>query len=180
MHRELPRILSPNLGCPLILAPEELPGGLLPTGGAVITPGFGLRARYVVHCAGPIYDREGLDALAQPNTLPFWLTGICVGRDVAIGLGSLVIIALRGKRTFKPVLVGKASTICQVFLLYFVLYLNAAGRTPQSLGWIYVLTALLAVAGIVYAGFLTTYLAKLTNPNPAIQGRSFTADKRAL
>ncbi|MGZ3456859.1 MAG: macro domain-containing protein, partial [Polyangiales bacterium] len=26
--------------------------------GAVITPGFRLKAKYVVHCVGPIYDRE--------------------------------------------------------------------------------------------------------------------------
>lgn len=93
-------------------------------------------------------------SLAQPNTLPFWLTGICVGRDVVIALGSLIIIALRGKRTFKPVLVGKASTICQVFVLYFVLYLNAVGRAPQSLVWIYVLTALLAGASFVQYAFV--------------------------
>src|SRR5512138_1592991 len=95
-----------------------------------------------------------IPSLAQPNTLPFWLTGICVGRDVAIALGSLIIIALRGKRTFKPVLVGKASTICQVFVLYFVLYLNAVGRAPQSLGWVYVLTALLAAASFVQYAFI--------------------------
>jgi len=90
-----------------------------------------------------------IPGLAQPNTLPFWLTAVCVGRDVAIGLGSLVIIALRGKRTFKPVLVGKASTVCQVFMLYDVLYLNALGRTPPSLKWLYALTAVLAIASFV-------------------------------
>jgi cardiolipin synthase len=90
-----------------------------------------------------------IPSLAEPNTLPFWLTVVCVGRDAAIGLGSLVIIALRGKRTFKPVLVGKASTVCQVFLLYDVLYLNAMGRTPSSLIWLYALTALLAIASFV-------------------------------
>lgn len=36
-----------------------LPGGLLETGGAVLTPGFDLTAAYVIHCVGPIYDREG-------------------------------------------------------------------------------------------------------------------------
>src|SRR5690242_3682537 len=36
-----------------------LPGGLLRTGGAVITSGFRLPARHVIHCVGPIYDREG-------------------------------------------------------------------------------------------------------------------------
>jgi cardiolipin synthase len=86
-----------------------------------------------------------IPSLAQPNTLPFWLTAVCVGRDVAIGLGSLVIIVLRGKRSFPPTLAGKASTICQVFMLYDVLYLNAMGRTPSSLIWLYALTALLAI-----------------------------------
>lgn len=36
-----------------------LPGGRLPTGGAVLTPGFELQAKYIIHCAGPIYAREG-------------------------------------------------------------------------------------------------------------------------
>ena len=94
-----------------------------------------------------------IPALAQPNALPLWLTGLCVGRDVAIGLGSLIIVALRGKRTFKPALVGKASTICQVFMLYDLLYLNAMGRSPQSLRWLYLLTALLAAASFVQYAF---------------------------
>lgn len=34
---------------------KTLPGGLLQTGGAVLTPGFELPARYVIHCVGPIY-----------------------------------------------------------------------------------------------------------------------------
>lgn len=94
-----------------------------------------------------------LPALAVPNALPLWLTALCVGRDVAISLGALVIVALRGKRTFPPSLAGKASTICEVFLIYFVLYLNASGRSPQSLAWVYVLTALLAAGSFVQYGF---------------------------
>lgn len=94
-----------------------------------------------------------LPGLAATNTLPLWLTALCVGRDVVITLGALVIIALRGKRSFPPTLSGKASTICQVFLIYFVLYLNAAGKSPQSLAWLYVLTALLAAVSLVQYGF---------------------------
>lgn len=94
-----------------------------------------------------------LPGLAATNTLPLWLTALCVGRDVVITLGTLAIIALRGKRSFPPTLSGKASTICQVFLIYFVLYLNAAGKSPQSLAWLYVLTALLAAVSLVQYGF---------------------------
>jgi len=94
-----------------------------------------------------------LPALGQPNTLPLWLTGICIGRDVAIALTALALIALRGKQTFKPVLAGKASTICQVLVLYFVLYSNAVGRSPQALAWLYVLTALLTCVSWIQYGF---------------------------
>ena len=95
-----------------------------------------------------------IPAIAQPNTLPLWLTGLCIGRDAAIAMGALTIIALRGKRAFRPVLAGKASTICQVFLMYFVLYLNAAGASPRYLGWFYVLTALLTAVSWVQYGFI--------------------------
>lgn len=91
--------------------------------------------------------------VAAPNALPLWLTVLCVGRDVALALGALIIVALRGKRTFPPLLAGKASTVCQIVLIYFVLYLNAAGKSPQSLGWLYVLTALLTAASWVQYGF---------------------------
>lgn len=45
---------------------KELPGGTLSTGRAVLTPGFELQAEYVIHCVGPIYDRE---AEAAPELL---------------------------------------------------------------------------------------------------------------
>ncbi|MEZ4226647.1 MAG: O-acetyl-ADP-ribose deacetylase [Polyangiaceae bacterium] len=38
---------------------RTLPGGALETGRAVLTEGFGLTARWVIHCVGPIYTREG-------------------------------------------------------------------------------------------------------------------------
>jgi cardiolipin synthase len=94
-----------------------------------------------------------LPNVAAPNALPLWLTVLCIGRDVALALGALIIVALRGKRTFPPLLAGKANTVCQVFLIYFVLYLNAVGKSPQSLGWLYVLTALLTAVSWVQYGF---------------------------
>lgn len=41
---------------------QELPGRMLRPGGAIITPGFNLRARYVIHCVGPIYAEAKGDA----------------------------------------------------------------------------------------------------------------------
>ncbi len=93
-----------------------------------------------------------IPALAQPNVLPLGLTALCIGRDVAIAGSALVLVALRVVRTFKPGLIGKASTICQVFMIYAVLLLNALGRTHDALRWLYILTAVLAAASFVQYG----------------------------
>lgn len=53
------RAAGPELALALLELKRDLPGGVLETGGAVITPGFSLRAAWVIHCVGPIYDREG-------------------------------------------------------------------------------------------------------------------------
>ncbi len=52
-----PRLLE---ACKVIKS--KLPNGTLATGGAVITPGFGLRAKHVIHCVGPMYDIQHADA----------------------------------------------------------------------------------------------------------------------
>jgi O-acetyl-ADP-ribose deacetylase (regulator of RNase III) len=40
-------------------AKKSLPDGLLETGGAVLTPGFDLPARFVIHTVGPIFAQHG-------------------------------------------------------------------------------------------------------------------------
>jgi O-acetyl-ADP-ribose deacetylase (regulator of RNase III) len=49
---------GPDLGLALRALKKKLPGGVLPTGGAILTPGFSLKAKHVVHCVGPIYSRD--------------------------------------------------------------------------------------------------------------------------
>lgn len=41
---------------------RSLPGGRLRTGGAVLTLGFRLKARYVIHCVGPVYSPSNQEA----------------------------------------------------------------------------------------------------------------------
>jgi len=103
-----------------------------------------------------------LPGLAQPNTLPLWLTAICVGRDLAIAAAALVIVLLRGMRTFKPVLAGKASTICQVLVLYVVLFFNAMGTSPAFLTWLFILTAALTLLSWVQYGIRGVALLRRT------------------
>ena|SRR5579859_4633811 len=58
------RAAGPKLLDALRAIKKTLPGGTLRTGAAVITPGFDLRAKFVVHCVGPIHAREGSEAPA--------------------------------------------------------------------------------------------------------------------
>jgi O-acetyl-ADP-ribose deacetylase (regulator of RNase III) len=41
---------------------KALPDGRLAPGLAIATPGFRLQARHVIHCVGPIYERDRSDA----------------------------------------------------------------------------------------------------------------------
>ncbi len=56
------RAAGPGLMAACRQITKTLPDGLLAPGDAVITPGFGLRARHVVHCVGPVYRAEGAQA----------------------------------------------------------------------------------------------------------------------
>jgi cardiolipin synthase len=92
-----------------------------------------------------------LPALSSPNVLPLWLTAICIGRDVLIALGALSYIWIRGRRLFKPTLLGKVSTVCQVMALLAVLLWNGFGTSPAFLPWLYILTAgLTSASGLHY------------------------------
>ncbi|WEN16091.1 O-acetyl-ADP-ribose deacetylase [Rhodanobacter sp. AS-Z3] len=52
------RAAGPGLLAACRALPEAAPGVRCPTGEARITPGFALRARYVIHTAGPVW-RDG-------------------------------------------------------------------------------------------------------------------------
>ena len=56
------RAAGPDLLAACREVKKSLQGGRLPTGQAVLTPGFALPAGYVIHCVGPVYDREGPEA----------------------------------------------------------------------------------------------------------------------
>lgn len=69
---------------------KGLPGGLLATGDAVITPGFDLRARHVIHTVGPVYGRDGDEAAR--------LLASCYRESLRLarehGLGSIAVPAI--------------------------------------------------------------------------------------
>ncbi|HEX5305116.1 MAG TPA: O-acetyl-ADP-ribose deacetylase [Dyella sp.] len=62
------RAAGPQLLAACRALPERSPGVRCPTGEAIITPGFALRARYVIHAVGPVWrggDRKEPGLLAS-------------------------------------------------------------------------------------------------------------------
>ncbi|MGQ9896830.1 MAG: CDP-alcohol phosphatidyltransferase family protein [Acidobacteriota bacterium] len=55
--------------------------------------------------------------------IPWWLSGVVIGRDVGIVVTAAIIAQVTGFQDFKPSLPGKVSTFCQVALI--VIYLMA-------------------------------------------------------
>jgi O-acetyl-ADP-ribose deacetylase len=69
---------------------KTLPEGRLAPGLAVVTPGFQLKARYVIHCVGPVYDT---DPSGAPRVLASCYTrALAVCRE--LGLSSVAFPAI--------------------------------------------------------------------------------------
>ena len=108
----------------------------------------------------PIADKilmtTGYLTLSFRAALPWWLTIVVLSRDVAILATALVICLVAGYRPFRPSLLGKASTACQVFTL-FIAVCNRAGvpiiTTDVRRVFVY-LTAALTLASAVHYVFV--------------------------
>ena len=69
---------------------KSLPDGRLAPGLAVVTPGFQLAARHVIHCVGPVYDK---DPSGAPRVLASCYTrALAVCRE--LGLSSVAFPAI--------------------------------------------------------------------------------------
>src|ERR1017187_2706765 len=50
------------------------------------------------------------------ETMPLWLTGTIIGRDILILIGMVVIHLMVGKVKVRPRIIGKVATVLQMFL----------------------------------------------------------------
>jgi cardiolipin synthase len=101
-----------------------------------------------------------IPTLSIPNFIPLWLTIAVIGRDVVIALGSFIILLVRGQKDFSPTILGKASTVCQVGTVLFILLFNYLQTSPSLLCPFYYLTlAATLFSGIHYAylGFMMLF-----------------------
>jgi cardiolipin synthase len=75
--------------------------------------------------------------LTLTHRAPLWLTGLVIGRDVAIVLGIILAKALAAPLKIAPLLVGKISTVVQVIyvaLLLLLSALDAGAPWPSRIG----------------------------------------------
>lgn len=93
-------------------------------------------------------------SLSRPNPIPLMLTLVVVGRDVLIVLSAFIINQLTRKSFFPPSLLGKASTICQMGVLFLVLLFNYLQTTSPILDWVYGLTLVLTLLSGIHYGLI--------------------------
>ena len=92
-----------------------------------------------------------IPSISQPNTIPLWLTAAIIGRDIAIVSAAFLMYKLRGDTKFPPTILGKASTVCQMGVIFCVLLLNVLDRMPGFLVTLFTLTlALTILSGMGY------------------------------
>ena len=84
------------------------------------------------------------------HAVPFWLTALVIGRDVAIVLGVGLAWLFSLPLEIAPLNVGKASTVVQVGFIGLVLLLLALNTDQPSL----VLAAAIATAAVTIASWL--------------------------
>jgi len=101
--------------------------------------------------ATPSFIVLSLPSLNLLNTIPLWLTISVISRDILISGGALVAFKLKGQKKFDPSILGKASTVFQFSVIFFVLFFNYLQRSPSYLSWLYYATLLFTVlSGIHY------------------------------
>lgn len=91
-------------------------------------------------------------SLTVVGAVPLWLAALVIGRDIAIVIGVMVARVLDMPLHVAPLMVGKVSTVVQVFYIAFVLLvltLNAKWPTAETGGEL--TTALFTVwSGLAY------------------------------
>ena len=105
----------------------------------------------------PIADKALLTtafvALSVRDALPWWLTITVISRDVAMLLTALLIILAAGYRTFRPTILGKASTVAQMATILVAVSHQAGIPYASDLalrGFVYIAAALTVASGVHY------------------------------
>jgi cardiolipin synthase len=120
----------------------------------------------------PIADKLLLSSsfviLAMKKEIAWWLTIIVLSRDILILVVAVVIILIFGYRPFPPSLLGKATTMLQIVLVFVVVLWAAYPGLPlfrvKEL-LIYAVTALATVSAFHYSVSIARRLSSPAQPS---------------
>jgi cardiolipin synthase (CMP-forming) len=120
----------------------------------------------------PIADKLLLSSsfviLAMKKEIAWWLTIIVLSRDILILVVAVVIILIFGYRPFPPSILGKATTMFQILLVFMVVLSAAYPGLPLS-GikelLIYAVTALATVSAFHYSFSIARRLSSPAQPS---------------
>ncbi len=106
----------------------------------------------------PIADKLLLSSsfvvLAMAKKIAWWLTIMVLSRDVLLLVVAAVIIIVQGYRPFPPSLLGKATTLFEIALVFFVVFAAAYPNdcAPLLIHYLsYLVAAFVVVSGFHYA-----------------------------
>ncbi len=89
-------------------------------------------------------------------TIPVWLTVVILSRDAIIIVSVAIVNLTLGRRIFYPSLLGKLSTVSQLFTVGLVLLANALGRGGPMLRPVFAATLALTVASALHYVYLAS------------------------
>ena len=81
------------------------------------------------------------------DTVPLWLTGTILGRDVLLLLGLVVIQLVVGKLKVRPRIIGKIATVLQMIVVLWVLL---KWDKKWLSGWIISAAVCTGISGVLY------------------------------
>ena len=119
----------------------------------------------------PIADKLLLSSsfviLAMEKKIAWWLTIIVLSRDIIILVVAVVIILISGYRPFPPSLLGKATTMFQIILVFTIVLSAAYPNLPLSRineVLIYLVAALATVSAFHYSVSIASHLSSPAQP----------------
>jgi cardiolipin synthase (CMP-forming) len=103
------------------------------------------------------------------DSVPLWLTGTIIGRDILILIGMVVIQLMVGKVKVRPRIIGKVATVLQMAVVLWILL-----KWPES--WLRALTLVTAIctgiSGLLYVWDGSRQLSAHPSSSPKPKGDS--------
>lgn len=85
------------------------------------------------------------------GSIPLWLTGTIIGRDLLLSFGAVVIQMTVGKVRVRPRILGKMATVLQMIcLIWILLKWDSALRPGWFMGWTLAAAICTGISGLLY------------------------------